>query len=171
MIICYNSLRKIVTTNQSLNKEGEKYMNKQTKRERRLSEFQRALELVKEIIENKEMLKIKYDKKIQDDIEDIEKLVTKILEYVFTEDLNLESNEVDIKYTKEYIYILTEIEIEKAGLYPSQIFADSLDLITCICRSASINEKQELVHCIMHYDYIPKKYDYYFSQTYKRTFA
>ena len=147
-----------------------------TIRERRLKEFQRALELVKEIIENKEMLNTELDEnrteQIQNDIEDLENLATKILEYVFREDLKLKSYEVDVKYTKEYIYILTEIEIEEDGLDPSRMFDNPIDLVTCICRSTSINEKQELTHNIMHYDYVPKEYDYYFgNQTYKRTFA
>lgn len=146
-----------------------------TIRERRLNEFQRALELVKEIIENKE-INTELDKssgeQLQDDIEDLENLVTKILAYVFTEDLKLKSDEVDVKYTKEYIYILTEIEIEEDGLDPSRMFDNPIDLVACICRSASINEKKELIHNVMHYDYVPKEYDYYFgNQTYKRTFA
>ena len=147
-----------------------------TIRERRLKEFQRTLELVKEIIENKEILNTELDesrnKQIQENIEDLENLATNILTYVFTaEDLKLKSNEVDVKYTKEYIYILTQIEIAEDGL-DRRMFDNPIDLVTCICRSTSINEKQELTHNIMHYDYVPKEYDYYFgNQTYKRTFA
>ena len=148
-----------------------------TIRERRLKEFQRTLELVKEIIENKEILNTELDesrnKQIQENIDDLENLATNILTYVFTaEDLKLKSNEVDVKYTKEYIYILTQIEIAEDGLNPNRMFDNPIDLVACICRNASINEKQELIHNIMHYDYVPKEYDYYFgNQTYKRTFA
>ena len=145
-----------------------------TIRERRLKEFQRALELVKEIIENKEMLNTELNeskiKHMQKNIDDLENLATNILTYVFTaEDLKLKSNEVDAKYTKEYIYILTQIEIAEDGLDPSRMFDNPIDLVACICRSASINEKQELTHDIMHYDYVPNRYDYYFGD--KRTFA
>lgn len=148
-----------------------------TIRERRLKEFQRTLELVKEIIENKEILNTELDesrnKQIQENIEDLENLATNILTYVFTvEDLKLKSNEVDVKYTKEYIYILTQIEIAEDGLNPNRMFDNPIDLVACICRNASINEKQELIHNIMHYNYVPNGYEYYFgNRKYKRTFV
>ncbi len=148
-----------------------------TIRERRLKEFQRTLELVKEIIENKEILNTELDesrnKQIQENIDDLENLATNILTYVFTaEDLKLKSNEVDVKYTKEYIYILTQIEIAEDGLNPNRMFDNPIDLVACICRNASINEKQELIHNIMHYNYVPNGYEYYFgNRKYKRTFA
>ena len=148
-----------------------------TIRERRLKEFQRTLELVKEIIENKEILNTELDesrnKQIQENIDDLENLATNILTYVFTaEDLKLKSNEVDVKYTKEYIYILTQIEIAEDGLNPNRMFDNPIDLVACICRNASINEKQELIHNIMHYNYVPNGYEYYFgNRKYKRTFV
>ena len=148
-----------------------------TIRERRLKEFQRTLELVKEIIENKEILNTELDesrnKQIQENIEDLENLATNILTYVFTaEDLKLKSNEVDVKYAKEYIYILTQIEIAEDGLNPNRMFDNPIDLVACICRNASINEKQELIHNIMHYNYVPNGYEYYFgNRKYKRTFV
>lgn len=148
-----------------------------TIRERRLKEFQRTLELVKEIIENREILNTELDesrnKQIQENIDDLENLATNILTYVFTaEDLKLKSNEVDVKYTKEYIYILTQIEIAEDGLNPNRMFDNPIDLVACICRNASINEKQELIHNIMHYNYVPNGYEYYFgNRKYKRTFA
>lgn len=148
-----------------------------TIRERRLKEFQRTLELVKEIIENKEILNTELDeskiKQIQENIDDLENLATNILTYIFTaEDLKLKSNEVNVKYTKEYIYILTQIEIAEDGLNPNRMFDNPIDLVACICRNASINEKQELIHNIMHYNYVPNGYEYYFgNRNYKRTFV
>ena len=133
-------------------------------RKRKLLELQQALNFTTEIIEERKRLKLKSNKQLQNDVKDLEKLVSKILEYVLSNNFKLKESEVDAKYTKEYLYILTDIEVAGDGVYLSKIFENSSALVTCIWKNTSINKKQELINEIIRDNYIFKNYDYYCNE-------
>lgn len=90
-------------------------------------------------------------------------VVEGLCKYIFLdEDIELESNEIDINFIEEYIFILSEIMLDGKYIRFDEIFQDEEDFAKLVFKYYGDNSFKILAE-ILAYNHFMELFDYYFE--------
>lgn len=161
MIEIRRKIKKLAKEEESINEERSDWEEECTKLKKEKDDIQI---IVKELVEKKKNT-ISERENLEKYLDELEYLVSKILEFVIHDDLKLRKEEIQKSFLEEYVYLLSE-SFEREYMEIGKIFENKADLAFLIVENYG-REKEELFSDIVNLKYdndaLPSGFEAYFS--------
>lgn len=162
MIEIRRKIKKLAIEEESINQERSDWDEESAKIETSW-EIDDLKGIVKDLVEKKKNT-ISERENLEKYLDELEYLVSKILEFVIHDDLKLRKEEIQKSFLEEYVYLLSE-SFEREYMEIGKIFENKADLAFLIVENYG-REKEELFSDIVNLEYdndaLPKDFEAYF---------